>query len=56
MIWLEEDILLLDQNPKDIIIQEKHKEGQTIIHIEVTADSPDSEAHPDPLPGCPELH
>ena len=30
--------------------------AQTIIHTEVKTESPDSEVHPDPVPGDPELH
>ena len=40
MIGREEDTLLLDPNPEDTIFQD-HIESQTVIHIEVTVDSPD---------------
>ena len=49
MTGMKEDTLLSDPNPEDIIMKEGHIEGKTIILIEVTADSPDLEALPDPL-------
>ena len=41
MTGIEEDILLLDPNPEDIILQEVPVTGRTITTIEVTAGSPD---------------
>ena len=48
MIGIEEDILLLDLNPEDIIIQEDHIKCQKIIQTEVSTDSSDLEVHLDP--------
>ena len=56
MIGTEEDILLLDLNPENILVQEDNVEGQTIIQLDMTTDSQDLEVHPDPLSGNPELH
>ena len=56
MTWIEEDILLLDPNPEDIIFQEVPITGKTIATIEVTAGSPDLKVNPDLLPGHPVLH
>ena len=55
MIRIEEAMLLLDLHPEEIILQEYHIEGNTIIIIDVTTDCLDSEGHPQPLPGCLEL-
>ena len=56
MIEKEDDMLLLDPNPEDIIFQEHHIESKTIIFIELPVDSPDFEVHPYPLLQGPELH
>ena len=52
---IEKDILLLDPNAEDMMLQDAPIAGRIIKVIEVTADSPDSEDHSDPLPGGPEL-
>ena len=51
MIETEEGILHSDADQEAKILQEDHIEGQSIITIEITTDSPDLEAHPDPLSG-----
>ena len=53
---IEEGILLLDTNPEDIVLLEVPIAGRTVTIIEVTADSPEVTAHPDPLSGGPELY
>ena len=53
MIRMEEAMCVLDPHPDEIIHQEDHIQGGTIK--EVTADSPDLEAHPDSLLGGLEL-
>ena len=50
MTGTEEGILLYP-NPEDIILQEVCIAGRTITIIEVTADSQEVTAHPDPLSG-----
>ena len=41
MIGIEEDVLVLDPNPENVIISEDYIDGQTITNIEATKDSPD---------------
>ena len=53
MTGIEDTIHLLDLNPEDIILIEGPIAGKMFIIIEVTADSPEVEAYPDPLPGGP---
>ena len=56
MTGIEEDILLLDSNPEDIILHEAPITDKTITTIEVTAWSQDVKVHPDFLSGDLELH
>ena len=51
-----EEGTLLDPHTEDLILQEAPITGRTITTKEVTADSPKGTAHPDPLPGGPQLH
>ena len=56
MTGMEEDILLLDQTPGDIMLHEVLITSKTITTIEITAGSQDLEAPLEFLLGDPELH
>ena len=56
MTGIEEDFLLLDSNPKDIILQEVLITGKTNTLTEVTAKSLEFKAHPYPLLEDQQLH
>ena len=56
MTGIEEDIILLDPGPKDMILHEVPITGKTIITIKVTEGIPDLKVYPDLLPGSQELH
>ena len=56
MTGTEEDILLLDPKPKDIILHKFPIAGKTITTIGVTTGTQDLEVFPDFLQGDPEFH
>ena len=56
MIDIEEDTLLLEENPEVVIIQEHHVEGLIPTWTVVTADKKGSKVSLDSLPENPELY
>ena len=56
MTGIEEDSLLLDPNPEEIILHKVPINSKKIMTMEVRASSSDLEVHPDLLPGGLELH
>ena len=56
MTGIEEDFLLLDPNPDNIMLHEVPITSRTITTIEMIVGSRDLEVPPDFLPGDQELH